>query len=204
MKIRVPLSVYHPGNTFLHRMPAGWKLLVSIIIIGLVAFLARTWLAVTVVVLGTMLGYLLARIPLRLALGQLTPAIPLVGFIAIVVGFTQTWDAAGILFLSLMSTIAVATLLTLTTTIAEMMDAIERGLSPLERFGLPTQTISLAMALTIRLIPLQLATVTQVNEARIARGAGTSIKAFGVPLVVRVIRRAQIIGEALVARRALD
>lgn len=58
--------------------------------------------------------------------------------------------------------------------------------------------------MTLRLIPLQLAAVDEALQARHARGASASLLAFGTPVVVRSIRRATGIAEALVARGALD
>ena len=84
------------------------------------------------------------------------------------------------------------------------MHSVEKMLLPFERFGLPVETITLAISLTLRLIPLQLATVNEVLDARKARGAGFSIVAFGTPVIIRSIRRARNIGDALLARGAGD
>ena len=104
----------------------------------------------------------------------------------------------------LVATLAAANLLTLTTTLEELMNGLERNLAPLRRFGVPVDTISLAVSVTIRLIPLMANTVNEVLDARKARGAGLSLTAFGTPVVIRSIRRAQSIGEALMARGAGD
>ena len=85
-----------------------------------------------------------------------------------------------------------------------MMEAFERALQPFAKLGLPVENLSLAMSLTIRLLPLMLGTVNEVLDARKARGAGTSLLAFGTPVVIRSIRRAQAMGEALQARGVGD
>ena len=103
--------------------------------------------------------------------------------------------------MGLLATIAAANLLTLTTTVEALLDALDRALAPLGRSG---ELISLTIALTIRLIPLMISTANEVLEARKARGSGFSVSAFGVPLVVRAVRRAKMIGEALMARGAVD
>ena len=95
-------------------------------------------------------------------------------------------------------------MLTLTTTVEALLDALDQSLQPLARVGVPVELISLTIALTIRLIPLMLATANEVLDARRARGAGFSFAAFGVPLVIRAVRRARQIGEALMARGAVD
>lgn len=200
----LPLGVYVPGSTLVHRAPAGWKFGLLILFILISAIFAKTvGLAVAAVAIPA-LGYLTARIPLRIALGQLWPPLP----ILTVLGLFQWWqrggDTALITVLTIFAAIMAATLLTLTTTISELMDAVEKMMAPFARFGLPVETISLAISLTIRLIPLQLATVQEVLNARKARGASFSIRAFTTPVLIRSLRRARGIGEALHARGVGD
>ena len=86
-----------------------------------------------------------------------------------------------------------------------MMEGFERALQPFAKLGLPVENLSLAMSLTIRLLPLMLGTVNEVLDARKARGSlSTSLLAFGTPVVIRSIRRAQAMGEALQARGVGD
>ena len=106
--------------------------------------------------------------------------------------------------ISLLATIAAANLLTLTTTVEALLDSLDKAMQPLARFGVPVDLISLTIALTIRLIPLMLQTANEMLDARKARGAGFSVAAFGTPLVIRAVRRARMIAEALVARGAVD
>ena len=116
----------------------------------------------------------------------------------------RCFDFAATTVLTLFSAVMAAMLLTLTTRLEALMNAVERMLQPFARFGLPVETITLAISLTIRLIPLQLATVKEVLDARKARGAGFSIAAFGTPVIIRSIKRARNIGDALLARGAGD
>jgi biotin transport system permease protein len=62
----------------------------------------------------------------------------------------------------------------------------------------------LVLALTIRCIPLMVEIVGAVSQARKARGAGFSLRALVVPSVVRALRRADAIGDALTARGVDD
>lgn len=200
----IPLGVYLPGRTPLHRAPAGWKFLALLAIILLSTFLVDTPTMAAAWLAAVAMGYVVARVPLRTALGQTLPVLP----VLLVLGAFQWWQRGGEFALTtvlvLFASVAAAALLTLTTTIAELMGAVERGLAPFARFGLPVETISLAVSLTLRLIPLQLATVHEVLAARKARGAGFSVAAFGTPVLVRSIRRARLLAEALVARGVGD
>mgnify|MGYP002084919522 CR=1 FL=1 len=200
----IPLGLHLPGDTLIHRAPAGRKFLALLTFILLSTFLVQTPLAAAVWLGVVAVGYAAARVPLRIAVGQTAPVLP----VLLVLGAFQWWqrglDFALTTVLVLFASVAAAALLTLTTTIAELMGAIEKGLAPFARFGLPVETISLAVSLTIRLIPLQLATVQEVLAARKARGAGFSITAFGTPVLIRSIRRGRLLGEALIARGVAD
>ena len=200
----IPLGVHLPGDTAIHRLPAGVKFLALLAFILTSTFLvtgtpvAAAWCAVVLA------GYVVARVPVRVALGQVLPVVPVLAVLGAFQWWQRGWEFALTTVLVLLASVAAAALLTLTTTIAELMAAIERGLSPFARFGLPVETISLAVSLTLRLIPVQLATVHEVLAARKARGAGFSIAAFGTPVLVRSIRRARLLAEALIARGAAD
>lgn len=200
----LPLGFYVPGDSLVHRTPPAWKFAALILYILSTAIFIRTPLAAVLVLLLPLAGYLIARIPFRVALGQLWPPLP----ILTVLGLFQWWQqgaaAALSMVLVILAAIMAATLLTLTTTIPAIMDALEDLLAPLARFGVPVESISLAISLTIRLIPLQLATVREVLNARKARGASFSILAFGTPVLIRSMRRAHAIGEALQARGVGD
>lgn len=200
MKAGLPLGVYVPGNSVLHHLPGAVKLVALLGFIIVVTVLCRSIPSVCVASALVLFGYVVARIPLRTAAGQVLPALPVV----LALGAFQWWTSdlirAAVIVLSLACTIAAAALLTLTTTISGLMESTEQLLSPLARFGFPVETVTLAATLTLRMIPVQLATLREVAEARRARGAGWSIRALGVPVMIRSIRRARALGEALVAR----
>lgn len=200
----IPLGVYVPGDTLVHRTPAGWKFVALLCYILAMTIAVKTWPLALACLAVISLFYVLARIPARLAVQQTTPVLPVLLVLGAFQWWQRGWEFAAVTVVVLLSSVAAAALLTLTTRIAELMAAIENGLAPFARFGLPVETISLAISLTIRLIPLQLATVTEVLAARKARGAGFSIAAFGTPVMVRSIRRARLLAEALIARGVAD
>lgn len=200
----IPLGVYLPGDSPVHRVPAGWKFLLLLAFILASTILVKDPVVATGWLVVVAAGYVIARVPVRTALGQVLPVLPILLVLGAFQWWQRGWEFAATTVVILLASVAAAALLTLTTSIAELMAAIERGLSPFERFGLPVETISLAVSLTLRLIPLQLATVQEVLAARKARGAGFSVTAFGTPVMVRSIRRARLLAEALIARGAGD
>ena len=106
----------------------------------------------------------------------------------------------GVLLISL----SIATLVTLTTRVTDILDVCQRALRPLARFGVEPDRVGLVLAMTIRCIPLLVGILDQVSQARKARGVGFSVVALVVPTVVRALRSADAMGDALVARGVDD
>lgn len=200
----VPLSVYVKRDSPVHRMPALPKLGLVVAFIVVATIFAHTIPTAAVALTVALSGFAVARIPLKVAVAQLLGAVPLLAFIAVIQGLTGDWELGVMLFLQILACVIAATLLTLTTRVSDLMNAFDRLLAPLGRLGLPVATISLAMSLTLRLIPLQVQAVREVMDARRARGASASATAFGVPVIIRTIRRSRAMSDALLARGVGD
>lgn len=200
----LPLGVYVPGNTVLHRAHPTVKFVALVVfIIFATAWPVEPWQSMSVLIAALAL-YPAAGVPPGVAWRQLVPLLPILLFLGAFSWWQNGAARALTMLISLLATIAAANLLTLTTTVEELLDALDTSLRPLSRLGVRTDLISLTIALTIRLIPLMLATANEVLDARKARGTGFSFAAFGIPLVIRSVRRAKMIGEALMARGAVD
>jgi cobalt transport protein len=204
MRQNIPLGVYVPGTTIVHRLNPSIKFVSLIVFIIASTIWAHTLTHAGICLAAPLLLLAVAKIPPKIVWGQLWPPLPFLLFLGAFNWWQQGWEKALVVTLVIMSSIGMAAVLTLTTTVAEMLEALEKALSPTARFGVPVESISLAISLTIRLIPLQFATVGEVLDARKARGADFSITAFGAPVMIRSIRRARVIGDALLARGVGD
>ena len=204
MRQNIPLGVYVPGTTIIHRLNPSIKFVSLIVFIIASTIWAHTLTHAGICLAAPWLLLAVAKIPPKIVWGQLWPPLPFLLFLGAFNWWQQGWEKALVVTLVIMSSIGMAAVLTLTTTVAEMLEALEKALSPTARFGVPVESISLAISLTIRLIPLQFATVGEVLDARKARGADFSITAFGAPVMIRSIRRARVIGDALLARGVGD
>ena len=197
------IGLYQPGSSVLHRIRAGWKLLGMLLAITAVVLLNTPWqLAVAAVLIAG--GFALARIPARVAWRQLWPMRWFIVLIAIFQVIFSGPERAVMVCGSLLLTVAIASLVTLTTRVSEMLDVCQRLLRPLRRFGVDPDRVGLVLALTIRCIPLMVDVVREVSEARKARGTGFSLRAMAVPAVVRALRSADAMGDALIARGVDD
>ncbi|MFC9790769.1 energy-coupling factor transporter transmembrane component T family protein [Rhodococcus sp. NPDC127528] len=198
------LGLYHPGRSVLHRLPAGVKLAGLVAALVCLAVVVREPWQLVPASAVVVAGFLVARIPLRLALSQLRPVLWMLLFIGLFQAIFTGWQRALVVCGVLLLSVAVAALVTLTTRVLDMLDAVHRGLTPLRRFGVDTDRVGLVMAMTIRCIPLLSGLVASVTEARKARGLGFSLRALAVPVVIGALRTADAMGEALAARGVDD
>ena len=197
------LGVYSPGSSVLHRIPAGAKLLTMVAAgVGSV-FLDTVW-QVTAAILVVLAGYLLARIPLLTALRQVRPllwlAVFVAGFHLLVSGWERAYVGVGVIA----ALVLLAALVTLTTRTTAMVDAVVAVCRPLRRVGVDPERVGLLLALAIRSVPVVVGLAEEVRDAQRARGLTASPRAFAVPLIVRSLRHADALGDALVARGVDD
>lgn len=193
------LGLYLPGRSPLHRAPAAAKL-VGLVILAVLTQLVGPWWARCLLLVLVCGLYPLARIDLRFALRQLRP----LWWMLAAIGIAQLIFASWQLAVSVVATIGIlvlaAGLITLTTTTTELSDVVVTALGPLRRFGANPDRVGLLIALSIRAVPVVLGLAEQIRDAQRARGLTNSPRAFAVPLLVRALRHAQRMGEALTAR----
>ncbi len=196
------IGVYSPGTSLVHRAPAIVKLAVLSVLVAAIAVQHSVLVlaGASVVVLALVL---VARVPLAAVWRQLVPlawilvlAVPLQLLLA-------GWELAVTVGLRLLLAVALAALYSLTTPVSETLDAMQLVLRPFRRWVDPDR-VGLVLALTIRCIPLLGEIVAEVLEARRARGGEGSIRAVAVPVIVRALRTADQLGEALMARGVDD
>ncbi|MGZ4429933.1 MAG: energy-coupling factor transporter transmembrane component T family protein [Nocardioidaceae bacterium] len=198
-----PLGLYVPGHSPVHRTRAGVKLLVLLLAGAGSVFLDAPWQVL--VALGVaMVGYGVAGLPTRAALDQLRPLVWIAGFTAVVHVLVNGWQRAFVVVGVIAFLVLLAGLVTLTTRTTDMVDAVVAACRPLRRLGVDPDRVGLVLALGIRCVPVVVGLAEEVRDAQLARGLGASPRAFAVPLIVRSLRHADALGEALVARGAED
>lgn len=198
------IGLYLAGDSPLHRMPAGVKLALLLVSIVATAVFVRTpWevLAAGVVAAGL---FAVARIPWRVAVAQLRPLGWMLVLIAVFQVLITSPARAAVVCGVLVVSVALAALFTLTTRVTDMLDAVTRWLGPLRRVGVDPERIGLLLALAIRCVPLLAGIVHDVAEARRARGLQWSMTALVTPVLVRALRTADAMGDALAARGVDD
>lgn len=193
------LPFYSAGNTPVHRLSAGSKLLILALAGTMLFFVQNLFLlAVASAVVGSL--FVLAGINLGTVWRQFSPFIWLM--VLVFVGHTLLTDwVAGLgAVLRLLALFLLAVLVTVTTPMMAMVDAISFVLSPLARIGLPVRSIGLMLSLTLRLIPLIFTLFTELRESRHARCANAGTLSLMVPLLVKSLQHADGLAEAIDAR----
>lgn len=193
-------SLFVAGDTWLHRTPAGVKLLVLLAAgAGLFAVRALPVLAVAALAGAGLVctsGVSAARV-WQQTRGML--AIVLVVFAAAYV-FDGPQRAAATL-LRLVALIALALAVTLTTRSADLLEVCERALRPLDKLGwVDAARVGLALSLALRFIPEIQRRYHEIREAQAARGIRANPARLVVPLVVATLKSADAIAEAIDAR----
>lgn len=196
---QVLIGVYQPGQSFLHRLPVGLKV-VALGAFSLTIVLTRSmplsfvFLAVALLLVGV------ARIRVR----TLWRAARTVLLLAVFVAAFQWWwyGAAKAIesFTDLLALALAAVVVTATTPVNAMLDAVVRWLTPFRRVGINPERVALAFALAIGALPGTVTLAMETRDAARARGLSRHPRAYLSPFVIRVVARALETGDALHAR----
>lgn len=193
-------ALHVPGDSLLHRAGTATKLL-ALLLLGIVVFLPLplTALAVLMVACAGMLG------STGLPPGEMFRRLrwPLL-LIALLMGVNWAFegvDHALRVTLRLVGLLLAATAVSATTRGSALIAALERALMPLERMGLVNAgQVSLTIGLALRFVPLIAAQAQEIREAQAARGLDRQPVALVLPLVLRSLRGADEIADAIDAR----
>jgi biotin transport system permease protein len=197
------LGLYRPGSSPLHRLPAGVKL-GALALAGAGSVWIDTPAQTAAALIVVLALHPLGRIPTRAVTDMLRPLLwmlaPLSVFQLLVAGAARTTVLVGVI----LALVLLANLVTLTTRTTDLIDVVVTLCRPLRVLGVDPVRVGLLLNLAIRCVPLVIELATEVRDAQRARGLESSPRALVVPLLVRTLRRADEIGEALVARGAAD
>ncbi|MFB9909590.1 energy-coupling factor transporter transmembrane component T family protein [Allokutzneria oryzae] len=193
------LSLYRPGTSVLHRTPVGPKL-VLLLASSIALFFVPNPLVLAGCLLLVVGMWSLAGIPLRELARQLRPLVLVLALLGIAQVLLLGWQAALAVLLRLITLVLLATLVTMTSRTDDMIAALERAAGPLRVFGLRPHRIAFVLSMTLRFIPLIKEKADEIRAAQRARGVERSSLALLLPLLVKVLRMADHIAEALDAR----
>lgn len=192
--------LYIQGNRRLHRLPAGYKL-AALVAAGIgLFFIQNVWaLSGAFVVSGALVWA--TGVSVGAWWRQVRGLIWVVLAIGIFAVVFQGWLPAAVVLLRIGALVGLAMAVTLSTRSSDLIAVCERALLPLERLGwVDASKVALALALTLRFVPEIWRHYQEIREAQAARGLARHPVALIVPLIVRTLKRAQQVAQAIDAR----
>lgn len=193
------IGLYHHPATFLHAMPAGWKL-IALAVLSVVCLRIESSLVLAGSVVALLTTYAGFGRPVLRRLTLLWPLWPamLAIFLAQIISADLPSALASVLRLLVM--VLLADLVTMSTTMQTMMDAIAPLFRPLRRFGISSKRVAFCLAYVIRLVPLLLDQWRQHSEAWRARTGKRPGWRTIAPFLAGILRMTDRQAEALDAR----
>ncbi len=199
------LSLYRPGNGFLHRVPAGPKLLLLLALVLAVSLLPSHWwsaavAAVVVVVVYACAGLGDGMLGMR-ELARQTVALRWLIVVTLALQLIFLGPEAAVANTTrVTAAVLLAGLLSLTTRVTDLLDAVERGLRPLDRLRFDSERAAVLLTVTITTVPVLARLAGEVRDAQRARGVRPGVRFFAVPFLILSLKHADQLGEALSAR----
>lgn len=193
------LGIYRPGNTFLHRLSAGQKLLL-LFTFGVVVVVVRGPASAIGFLVFTLVLVAWSGMRIDVLLRTLRGLLLIAGLLFAYHVWRTGWDRGIEAVADLTTLILASTILTTTTPIDEMLDTITASMRPFQRFGANPERIALTFALLIRAIPETLEIASETRDAAKARGLERNPRVYMTPLAIRVVANARDTGDALAAR----
>lgn len=195
MALSLSFGQYIAGDTPLHRLDGRVKFLLAMAYTYAV-FASRSWVAISILGAIMVIGYVIARVPARLAVKSLKPIAVILVFTVLAnalsfsivdgqtaagvpavsiirgFGFKPSGLADGIYYALRIGFLVVATsLVTFTTSAVALADALSSLMRPLRRIHVPVDDVATMFSITLRFIPITSEEAMRIQRAQRARGA---------------------------------
>ncbi|UNE54876.1 energy-coupling factor transporter transmembrane component T family protein [Bartonella machadoae] len=193
------IGLYLPRDTLIHRLKPEIKL-VFLTLCGTIIFMVSSISVLSLFLLFVALLYRIAKIPFNKVLKQLKSMSLFLLLIFVFQVIFKSWLTGFEVILRLIFLVFLASLVSFTTKVSDMVSTIETWIQPLRCFGINPSKFSMVLSMAIRFIPVVSEKFNEVREAQRARGFETNITALATPLIIRTIRMASEVAEALEAR----
>ena len=222
----VAFGQYYPGNSFLHKMDARVKMVLSLVYLICIFFI-QSFFGFGVIFVLLALIVAVSKVPVRSVLKSIKPILILLIFTTLLNLFfnlegetlVQWWifriTTGGLIFsakmiLRLVLLVMGMSMLTLTTTPVDLTAAIESLLKPLNVVHFTVHELAFIMSIALRLIPSIMEETDRIIRAQKARGADFEsgnifkrAKAFIpilIPMFIGAFKRAEELAVAMDAR----
>ncbi len=222
----VTIGQYFPGNSFIHKLDARTKIILTLVFL-VFTFICKNFYALGLITLVGVVSYLLSKISPKIILKSLKPLLSIIllttilqlyyvkdGDILFQWKFIEITDRgvfmAIFIAVRILVLLVISSLLTYTTAPTDLTDAIEKLLSPLKVFKIEVHTFAMMMTIALRFIPTLIDEIDRIMSAQKARGAdfesgnlAKRVKALFpifIPLFISAFKRAIELADAMSCR----
>ena len=198
------LTLTSPVDTFLHRLPAGPKLVsliaVTVMVVRLDDPLLLTGILASVAAAYRSFGPNFFKHGLVL----LKPLLPFAAIVGLWHGWTGYLSGGIAIVLRFTIVVAIANLVTMTTRLTEIIAVVERLTPRIRSIGLNPRKLALAIALSIRFMPVLGQKLEQIGMAFRARSTRRPRWRILLPAILLVLDDADHVADALRARGGVE
>lgn len=221
----ITLGQYYPVESFIHKMDAQIKILITLLFMVAV-FLVKGFIGFSILLLFLLIVIKVSKIPFKFIIKGVKPILVFVIFTVILnmfmTGGTKAftfiiWDvtyegifASVFMALRIVFLVIGSSFLTYTTSPIMLTDGIEKLLKPFVKIGVPAYELAMMMSIALRFIPTLIEETDKIIKAQKARGSdfetgslikrGKAIIPILVPLFISAFRRADELAVAMEAR----
>ena len=202
---KLTFGQYAHKDSIIHKLDPRIKIL-AVVALSATAFLLETYYKFALFSLFVLLLIILSKINFSSLIRNLRPFF----FIFIFILLMYLLFSRNQLYLGIMAIwkfllfIIIASILTFTTTITNMVTAIEKLLALLKLTRINPKTFALLIALTIRFVPALFLYADRIKDARLARLGSLRkpkhIKLLFLPLLDRIFKSASNLSDAMLSR----
>lgn len=222
----ITLGQYFPGNSFVHKMDARMKIVLTVAVI-VALFICKNFYTLALVTVFSVVIVHSSKISLKTIFKSIKPLAVIIIITSVLNLFYGQGEPlvtlfgrlkiteAGICTAIFMSVriillVVVGSLLTYTTTPTDLTDAIERLFSPLKVFKLDVHSVAMTMTIALRFIPTLIEEIDKITAAQKSRGAdletgnlvhrAKALVPILIPLFISSFRRANELAYAMDCR----
>lgn len=222
----ITIGQFFPGNSFVHKLDARTKILLTFLYIVFI-FICKNFWSLGLLCLFSAVVFVFTKLSPKLILKSFKPLVPIVLLTTVLqLYYTQKGNVifewkfititdggvymAIFIAIRIFALLLMSSLLTYTTAPTDLTDAIEKLLSPLKVFKVDVHTFAMMMTIALRFIPTLIDEIDRIMSAQKARGAdfesGNLVKRVKalfpifIPLFISAFKRAIELADAMSCR----
>lgn len=202
---RLTFGQYKGKNSVIHVLDARIKM-VYVIVLGVLSFTAKSKFEILVFSLFMLFFIISAKMSFTDLMKNLMPFYFIFIFLLLMyLLFSRNQIVLGIVYLwRFLMLIMMSLLLTYTTTISELIAAIEKLLKPLKIFGIKPRNMAVMVSIAVRFIPVMFIKFEKAREAMLSRLANfrklAHIKLLIINLLEKMLKSASNLSESMHSR----